>query len=434
VEILSFSVRSLTGVAFLGVLGTTVDFFDFFISGTAAALAWPTVFFAGATPALALVFSYTAFVISYFARPVGGFVFGHLADTTGRRQALLWTLTTMGFGTLGIGLLPSFQSVGNVAIVLLILFRILQGFGIGGEWGGAASWVTEFAAKSKWRSFWGSWVQQGSAFGILLSGLVFTILLSSLSSSAFLSWGWRVPFYIGAVIILVAVVIRYFAFESPLFRRIKETNTTERLPSVRVLRERWTRILPLGAIIAFSAQVGALGVFAQSYIKALGLSAAFAASTLTLGGLVSVVGILLSGILGEKLGRRRIILVALVGGLLFTFPYFLLMNTKNLNLILLGTGITFFFGSLEGGIIGSFFPEQFSTKYRASGAGISFQLAGVITAAAPVLTSYFLGVYGGPLVAWPYIAAVSASYAVIAMVGLAFTRETKGVDMERIDM
>ena len=418
-------------MATLGVLGTTIDFYDFFISGSAAALAWPTVFFASAGPTLALVFSFSAFVVSYLARPFGGFVFGHFADTVGRQKTLIWTLVTMGLGTLGIGLVPSYASLGALSVVLLVCFRILQGFGVGGEWGGAASWVVEFASKSKWRSFWGSWVQQGSAFGILLSSASFTLILTYFSHSAFLDYGWRIPFFVGAAVMIVAAIMRYKASESPLFRDMRTRGEAEKLPALLVLRKQWKKVLILAAVGAYTAQVGSLGQFTVSYLKALGTNPAFATFTLTIGGLISVGGILLSGILGKSIGRRNTILLASVGGLVSAYPFFILLNTKDPTLILVGVAMTFLFGSMEGGVIAAFFTEQFSTIYRASGSGIAHELGGVLGAISPILASALLGIYGGPQNAWPYIAAVPAAYGVLAGVCVMLTRETKNVNLEK---
>jgi MFS family permease len=210
------SLSTKVGATALATIGVSLEWFDFFAYGTAAALVFPHYFFPPKYPYFwALVLSLVTYLVGFVARPVGAIVFGHIGDRYGRKAGLTWDLVLMGLGTLAIGLTPGYQQIGYLGITLVSIFRILQGLGLGGEWGGATTFIEEFAADSRWRAFWGSWVQQGVPIGLLMGSGLFTLFSSIYKGEAFITFGWKLVFWIGAIVAIIAVILRAIFLETP---------------------------------------------------------------------------------------------------------------------------------------------------------------------------------------------------------------------------
>jgi len=419
-------------VAAAAVVGTTIEWYDFFIAGTAAAIAWPQVFFPSQDPATSLLLSITAFGLGFIARPVGAILFGHFGDKLGRKRVLIWTLLTMGIGTLGIGLTPPYSPMGGwigigvLAGVLVTIFRLLQGLGVGGEWGGATALVAEFTAKSKYRAFWGSWVQQGVPFGLLAANGVFLILTSQLSSQDFLNWGWRVPFYIGAVIIIVGIIIRYKILETPLFKKFLETRRPEKVPFVTLMREQWKTVIILTIGWWYiNAIFYIVTSFSQGYLVLLGFTRPFAIFTVIVAAVVSIFITILGSVVADKIGRKPVLLISSIGSGILSIPYFLMLNSKDpiiaiLAQIMLLNLILFGYAALP-----AFFSEHYPTKYRYTGTAFTYHLSPPFSGGvAPIIASIFVASFGGPIGAGIYIGLLGLAYGVSSGIALVFAKET----------
>jgi MFS family permease len=422
---------SLPKVAFAAFLGGFVEWYDFFLAASAAALVWPALFFPSGDVVLATAFSISAYAVTFFSRPIGAIVFGHYGDVSGRRTTLVVTLSIMGISVLAIALLPTYSTIGIWAPVLLIVFRLLFGFGLGGEFGGAISWVAEYAAKSKWRAFWTGCAQLPIALGIGASTLAFAFTLLIMPRQAFLDTGWRVLFGIGAVVLVVGVVIRYRLAESPLFERMKEKKETIRMPAFQVLRERPGRILLLALI--YTAQVAST----VTLITPIGLGY-FAAKGLDITYLTFVIGsvqivFFVFGILGpvfsDIIGRKKMMLIANL--LMFTVVviYYFMTASPNPTLVLIALVVeNFNFGST---LVSVWMSEQFETKYRYSGSGLSYQIGGFIAGAiTSFLVPYLITSYRGIVGTWPILCGMVAALFLIATVATLGLRETRLVPLD----
>jgi MHS family shikimate/dehydroshikimate transporter-like MFS transporter len=418
-------------VSIAAVIGTAIEYYDFLIAGFAATLVWPELFFPNSNPSAAALASIAAFASSFLVRPVGAFLFGHFGDRVGRKGVLVWTLLTMGFGSMGIALTPGYAAIGVLAPVLIVLFRLVQGLGVGGEFGGATTWVLEHAAKSKRRAFWTGWVSQGFAVGALAGSFTYVILGGAMSHTDFLVWGWRIPFVLGTLALAVGLVIRYRLTESPVFRDIVAQRKVEKAPSAQVLKEMWRKI----GVLSFTAWHAAAFfylqyTFAIAYIIALGVSRNVAVLTTVYLSLTQIAIIFVSSVVGDKIGRKKVLLISAVATALFVYPYFILLNTKNILLLILGQVVMLACQQFCYGVVGAWYSEHFPAKYRYSGTGLVYYITSLLGSGTfPVLGAYMLLAFGGPLNAWPFIAAIGLGYAVIAALATIFSRETIGASV-----
>jgi MFS family permease len=396
---------SIRQVAFASFIGTAIDWYDFYLYGTTAALVFPKLFFPQLSAFSAVLASFGTFGVAFAARPFGGIVFGHFGDRVGRKSMLVITLTLMGSATFLIGLVPTFNQAGYLAPVLLILLRFLQGLAVGGEWGGATLMVVEHAPE-KTRYFYSSWPQTGAPIGLLLSTIVFAAF-SSLPDEQFFSWGWRVPFLLSIVLVAVGLFIRLRIVESPVFARIRQLGMESRTPVIEVLRE-----YPLAVILAAGVN---LGVFVQFYIAStfvpsyattqLGVSRGVVLTGLMLISVVEFCGNLIAGALATRVGTRPIALAgALVIGLL-VFPFFWLIDTGSPILIWIAMSIWIVGTGLLYGVSGALTAELFPARLRYSGISFALQTAGLPGGAlTPMIAAALVNWSGGK--SWPVAAFV----------------------------
>lgn len=418
-------------------MGTTINYYDFFITGTIAATVWPRLFYPTFDPYTALLLSIATYGIGFLGRPAGAFFFGHIGDRLGRKASLVWTLMTIGLGTLALGLTPSYVVIGLLGGVLLIIFRFLQGMGLGGEWGGASSWIRETTAtrKSKWKAFWTGWINQGPSIGIALADGTILLILSTVSPAAYLNFYWRLPFFIGAGIALIGIVIRYRLMESPIFKQYADRKKVLRMPEVQVLKENPKKVLLLTGSSLFVTANGYMAwVFAIGFVssKPLEISPIFTTTAIAYGGAASVAAVFLSNIVADLVGRKTSILIGSVGCTVFALPFMFLLSTGNfLNIIIAEVVISFFlqwgFGPLS-----AFMPEQFELRYRASGTGIAYELSSPIAGGlGPIIAASLFALYGGTG-AWVLIGIMLLIYSgisVISIIPLGETKEKNEVEM-----
>ncbi len=418
-------------VALASIIGSVIEQYDFLVTGVIAATVWGGVYFK--LPGLAAVAAAIAvYGLGIVIRPVGAFIFGNIADRRGRRDAMVYALLLMGVSTLLIGLTPSYDSIGVTAPILLIVFRLLQGISFGAEFGTAATWVVEQAARSKYRAFWGAWVGFAIPIGLLL-GFGSVILVRSLMSPAsYAAWGWRIFFFVGFAVAIVGIVIRMRTSDSFVFERFKSATETLSSPAAQVWKEMPLRILRTSLVNAMFGGAFFLSfVFGTGYMKAVGFTGTQAETIGLIAAASMFVFMLIGSYLADTINRRSILLVAAVVFFIWAIPYFYLINTGNFWLAVLadviGFGFVFGFGY---GAIPTFYTENFPTRFRASGASAGYQISQVYGGGLiPIIAGLILHAYGIHR-AYLYIGLLVMVYAVAAILAIAATPETKGVDLE----
>jgi metabolite-proton symporter len=409
-------------VVLASFVGTTIEWYDFFLYGTAAALVFNKLFFTNLEPLAGTMAAFGTYAVGFFARPLGGIVFGHYGDKIGRKSMLVTTLMMMGIATVLIGLLPTYNQIGIWAPILLVLLRFVQGFGVGGEWGGAVLMAVEHSQAGR-RGFHASWVQAGVPVGMLLANGVF-MLVSSMDEAAFLSWGWRIPFLLSILLLVVGMFIRVKIMESPVFTQAKAEDPGPKVPILAVLREHPRNvILAMGARFAENAFFYIFTVLVLSYgYQHLGMDKAGLLNAVMLGSAVQLVAIPAFGALSDKLGRRPVYLGGAFFLLLFAFPFFWLIGTREPALVILAVVIGLIGHSAMYGPQAAFFSELFGTRVRYSGASLGYQLASPLAGGlAPLIATALLGwSMGEP---WP-VALYLIGMAVITLVSVWLAEET----------
>ena len=389
-------VNSLKHVLFGSLIGTTIEFFDFYIYANAAVLVFPKLFFPGLNPTLSIIQSLATFSIAFFARPIGSAVFGHYGDKIGRKTTLVVALLTMGISTVAIGFLPTYASIGITAPLLLMLFRFGQGLGLGGEWGGAVLLAIENAPPGK-RAWYGMFPQLGAPIGLLFSGGTFLLLSDTLTNEQFFDFGWRIPFIASAALVVVGFYIRLKITETPSFLTTLETKKEVSIPLIVLLKE-YRNQLVFGTLAAVTTFVTfyLMSVFSLSWATThLG----YTRRDFLILQLFSVfffgVSIPISAILADKFGRRLVLLLATVLIAIFGLFFSVLFDSGNTILVTIFLCLGMSLMGLTYGPLGTFLSELFPTQVRYSGSSLTFNLAGIIGAAfAPIIAIWIAENYG----------------------------------------
>jgi metabolite-proton symporter len=414
------------------LIGTTVEWYDFFLYGSAAALVFNKLFFPTADPLTGTLLAFTTYAIGFLARPLGGVVFGHFGDRLGRKKLLVLSLLLMGGATMLMGVLPTYASVGVLAPLLLTLLRLVQGFALGGEWGGAVLIVSEHGDPAR-RGFWASWPQAGVPCGNLLATAVLALLASVQSDADFLAWGWRIPFLLSGVLVVIGLWIRLSVSESPIFLEAqKNAPKLEKAPVLVLLRHNWREVLiAMGARFAENVSYYVITAFILVYVvTGLGLSKSVGLNAVLIASAVHLVTIPLWGHLSDRFGRRSIYLVGAVGMGVWIFAFFALLDTKDPVLITLATTVGLVLHGAMYGPQAAFFSELFGTRVRYSGASVGYQLASIAAGAlAPLIATALLKAYGSSFPIAVYVVITC----VITVVAVVLARETRGADLEERD-
>ena len=400
------------------VVGTTIEFFDFYVYATAAVLVFPTLFFPGSDPTSALLASFATFSIAFFARPLGAIVFGHYGDRIGRKTTLVAALLTMGVSTVVIGLLPTYEQIGVVAPLLLALCRFGQGFGLGGEWGGAVLLATENAPPGK-RSWYGMFPQLGAPLGLFLSSGVFWILLHFMSQEALLSWGWRVPFIASIILVAVGLWVRLSITETPAFQKAIDSHERVEVPVAELFRKH-KRSLVLGTFVALATFV--LFYIGTAYllsydVKVLKMPFLDALEVQLLGSVVFGIFIVVIGKLAERYGRREMLILtsALIAAFSFLLPA---LMTNGEGMIFLFVVLAMVLMGMTYGLIGTALAAPFPTTVRYTGSSITFNMAGIFGASlAPYIATYLQANYGMAYVGYYLLVAALITLACIFLSG-----------------
>lgn len=413
-------------VILASMMGTAIEFFDFYAYGTASAAYFPKVFFPQMTPLLATLLSLLTFGVAFVARPVGSFVFGHFGDRLGRKKTLVVSLLVMGVATVAIGFIPGYQSIGVGGALLLCLCRFVQGIGLGGEWSGAVLVATENAPADK-RALYGAFPEVGAPIGFFICNGLFYVLEKMLTPAQMMSFGWRVPFWASSVLVVIGLYVRHRLQETPLFKLAQERDNATRSPLKVVFKENWREILKGTFLMgATYAMFFTLTTWSLSFATtALGFSHSEFLLLLMAAIVEFAVLIMTTSVLADKVGRKKVLMTASVALVVFSlvFPYFL-EGQHNMVGMLLFLGLGFVVMGTLYGPVGAVLPELFPTKVRYSGAGITYNLAAVVGAAvAPTITTWLIAAFG-----LHYAGMYMFVLAVVSVVAWVLTPETKNVD------
>ena len=399
------------------LIGSSIEWFDYFLYGTLAALVFGKLFFPDHDPSISLMLSYLTFSMSFFVRPLGGLLFAHFGDNFGRKKSLVATLTLMGVATAGIGVLPTYAQAGLAAPVLLILLRLIQGIGLGGEWGGAMLLSYEHALHGS-KNLAASFPQAGVTIGMLLATLTVG-LLSLLPASAFFVWGWRVPFLISVLLVMFGLWIRHDVAETPEFEAAQRLPREPGPPVAKLLRSHWREVL--AAIAAKAVETGPFyifSVFVLSYAtEHLGYSRISVLNSITVGALIATVTIPVYGALADRIGAKRLFLAGTTLMLLATVPYFLLLQLRHWTAVLAATVLLFgIIWPMITCVLGSILSGSFKADVRYSGVTLGYQLgAALIGGTSPLIAEALLAQSHGQ---WQPIAAYMAATALLSLLGV----------------
>lgn len=424
----SSSSASIRKVAIASFIGTTIEWYDFFLYGTASALIFGRLFFPNYDPLTGTLASFGTYAVGFAARPIGGIVCGHYGDRIGRKSMLIFTLLVMGIATFLIGCLPTYNQIGIWAPTLLVVLRVAQGFGVGGEWGGAVLMAVEHAPAGR-RGFYGSWPQIGVPAGLLLSTVIFG-QISRLPEDVLFGWGWRIAFLLSFILVGVGVFVRLAIVESPLFAEIKQAGGESRAPILDAVRDHPRSVLlAMGARLAENGAFYLYTVFILTYAtqSTIGFSRSAVLAAISIAATIELFSMPTFGALSDRFGRRPIYLFGAIFTALFAFPFFWLIETSNTTLMVLAVVMALVFGhSAMYGPQASFFSELFGTRVRYSGASLGYQLSSVIAGGlSPLIATALFRRYG---VSWP-IAVLIIVMAIVTMVSVYLAAETAHSEM-----
>jgi metabolite-proton symporter len=383
--------RQLPRAVIASTIGTSIEWYDFFLYGSAAALVFPKLFFPSKDPLTGTLTSFATYAVGFAARPVGAAIFGHFGDRIGRKATLIATLLTMGLATAVVGVVPGYATIGIWGGVLLTVLRVLQGIGVGGEWGGSVLLSMEWGSRRR-RGLVASWPQMGVPIGLIL-GNGALLVVSNLAGSGFLSWGWRVPFLLSLVLLAIGLYIRLGISETPIFNRLLEERRIEAQPVVTVIRRSPREIL-LSMFLRLSEQAPfyVFTVFVLAYgVKTLKFSNSFMLTSVFVAAILSLVTIPLAGHLSDRYGRRQVYAVGVLLVAVLAFPYFAMLNSRTAWLVVLAVILSLIPHDLQYGPQASLIAESFTGRLRYSGASIGYQLASVIAGGpAPLIAAALL--------------------------------------------
>ncbi|MFJ1748317.1 MFS transporter [Streptomyces sp. NPDC088116] len=432
---------SLKRIVAASLIGTTIEWYDFFLYGSAAALVFNKLFFPDADPLVGTLLSFLTYAVGFAARPLGALVFGHYGDRLGRKKLLVLSLLMMGGATFAIGLLPTHATIGTAAPVLLTVLRLIQGFALGGEWGGAVLLVSEHG-DAKRRGFWASWPQTGAPAGQLLATGVLSALTALLSDDQFVSWGWRIPFLLSGVLVIVGLWIRLSVDESPVFKaalaQAAERKAAvggagaEKMPLVAVLRHHWRDVLvAMGARMAENISYYVITAFILVYAtNSAGLSKQTALNAVLIASAVHFAVIPAWGALSDRIGRRPVYVIGAVGVGAWMFPFFALIDSGGFGNLILAVTVGLVLHGAMYAPQAAFFSEMFATRMRYSGASIGAQFSSVAAGApAPLIATALLADYDSSTPIALYVIAA----ALITVVAIACARETRHSDLTDVD-
>ena len=421
----------LRRVVMASLIGTTIEWYDFFLYGSAAALVFNRLFFPEFDPLVGTMLAFATYALGFVARPVGGIVFGHFGDRIGRKRLLMLSLVLMGVATILIGLLPTYAQIGVWAPVALIVLRLIQGFAVGGEWGGAVLMAAEHGDAAR-RGFWASWPQAGVPAGSLLAAAVLAIMAAVQTEADFLDWGWRVPFVLSALLVVVGWYIRNRVSESPMFEaEVEAAEAPAKVPAMDVLRER-PKALVLGAGLRLGENISyyILTVFSLTYLVDVSHeSRSVALNALLIGAAVQFFAIPLLALLSDRIGRRPVYALGAFGLAIWGFVLFGLLGSGNNGSIVLALVVGLVLHGAMYGPQAAFITELFPTRIRYSGVSIAYQLTSIVAGSlAPIIALWLYKQYDSATPVAIYVGVACAVSGISALLA----RETRGLELAEI--
>ncbi len=427
------TVRSMLPILGASTIGTAIEWYDFFLYGFLAATVFPKLFFPELDPVAGTIAAFTTNFVGFLARPIGGAFFGWFGDRVGRKSTLIATLLLMGIATTLMGLLPGYAQIGLAAPLLLSILRFLQGAGVGGEWGGSVLLSMEFGDDRR-RGFWTSWPQTGVPVGLALSALAVLAFQALFPGTAFFTIGWRIPFLLSAVLIVVGLYIRLRILETPAFRRVKQEGRVSHIPVLEVFRHYWREII-LSALLRSAEQAPfyIFTTFLLAYgVKTLKLSTNLLYAGLVITAIISFVMMPTYSAISDRVGRKRWYMIGCVLMAAFAFPYFLLLQTKMSVIVVIAIvlSISLFHDWLYGPQA-ALISERFGTSLRYSGASLGYQLASITAGGpAPIIATYLVAnsktIIGPTAPSYTLIACFIIFMAVVSFISTALLREYSG--------
>ena len=420
-------------VMIASAIGTTVEWYDFLLYGTAAALVFNRVFFPNSDPLTGTMFAFSTYAVGFMARPIGGIVFGHFGDRIGRKKLLIISLLLMGTATFLIGLLPTFSQVGVLAPTLLVMLRLVQGFGLGGQWGGAILMSAEFG-EAKRRGLWTGITQAGGGLGNFLATGVLAVLAATLSQADFLAWGWRIPFLLSAVLIGIGLWARMSLVESPVFEEAleKAEDGPHAAPVLETLRTMpWRVVLGGGLKLGENISFYLMTAFAITYVtEMLHLSRSVALNGVLAGSLVATLSMPLWAALSDRIGRKPVYGFGAAGLIVWAFAFFPLLDTGSPSLIVVAVVVGLLVHSAMNGPQGAMISELFPTRIRYSGASLCYQVTSIVGGSwAPIISLALFKQFHSTLPISLYLAGACA----VSLIATILARETKGLTFAEID-
>ncbi|MDR4888122.1 MFS transporter [Fredinandcohnia sp. QZ13] len=416
-------------VLIASLVGSSIEWFDYFLYGTVAALVFNTAFFHSDDPTVGLMLAYASFALSFFIRPLGGVIFSHIGDKIGRKKTLVLTLSLMGGATVLMGFLPTYEQIGVIAPILLIVLRLIQGIGLGGEWGGALLLAVEYAPKEK-RGLFGSVPQMGVTIGLLLGTLALS-LMTLLPDAAFMSWGWRVPFILSALLVIFGLWIRKGIEETPSFKKVQEKGEVAKIPFFETMRTHWKEVLiAIGGKVVETAPFYIFGTFIVSYATTqLGFSRTATLNAVTIATIVTTILIPIMGNLSDKVGRKKLYVGGTILMMLYAFPYFWLLHQESVALLVVATilGLGIIWAPITA-VLGTMFSEIFKSNVRYTGITLGYQIgAAVAGGTAPLVATALLAAFNDSYVP---VALYIILTAAISLIAVATVRDRKNEDLD----
>lgn len=414
---------------FGSMIGSVVEWYDFFLYGTMSAIVFGRLFFPSGDALTSQLLALAAFALSFLVRPIGGILFSHIGDRIGRKHTLFITLSMMGVSTVLIGCMPTYAMIGVWAPILLTLLRLFQGLALGGEWGGGLLLAVEYSPPKK-RGFYGAVPQIGALIGLALGNIITSWLASSFSEEAFLSWGWRIPFILSIVLVLIGLWIRHSIDETPSFKKVMASRITRKIPLVETMTKHWRSVLVvIGAKVIETSTFFFFATFTVSYLVGLKYTRVEALNVILVAALIAAPVMVMFGSLSDKIGRKKVFMGGTIAIALYIIPYFWLLNQGSYGLVLfavvLGFGVIW---STYGSVLGTFFAESFPPDVRYTGVSLGYQVgAAIVGGPMPLIATWLLARYGGSY--FP-IGIFIIACAIVSLIALACTVDKSGQPLD----
>ncbi|MGB4466879.1 MAG: MFS transporter [Azovibrio sp.] len=416
--------------ALLGsAVGSAVEWYDYFLYGTMAGLVFGPLFFPAADPVSGQMMALASFALAFLIRPIGGIVFSHIGDRIGRKKTLVMTLSIMGLSTFGIGLMPTYDSIGIWAPVLLTLLRLLQGLALGGEWGGGLLMAVEYSPKKR-RGLYGAIPQTGALFGLALGNLTASGADAIFTNEQFMSYGWRVPFLLSVLLVGLGLWIRSAVAETPSFKKIRLENKTARVPLIETLKHHWPAVLvTIGAKFLETSTFFIFATFSLTYAIKLGFSRGVALNAVLIAALVAIPVMLVVGAISDRIGRRKMYAAGAICMMAYAIPFFWMMNQQSTTLLILAVIIGFgIIWPMYGAVLGTLFAESYPADVRYTGVSLGYQIgAAIVGGPAPLIATWLLKEYDDSYIP---IAIFIMICGVISLISIAFSRDRHGQELD----